>query len=167
MIVNFKKAGRLQVGSIVLIPGPNKVDPKAWLEMRQHPTIARKIDDGQIVEETDIEEVTELVKQAESQKGSTPAAVAAVVDVKMYEHLLTLKVPQARSLVEETVELKLLEEWQKRETRNQVKSSLKKQIELMKEPMEERDRSAKRQLSGTGMTPDVIEVKANPSAQDD
>lgn len=156
MIVNFKRAGRLNVNGVILIPGSNKVDPKAWLEARKHPHIQHKLDEGIIVEETDIEEMIEA-----SEQGS------AVVDTKMFEHLATLKVPQARQLVEETMDLGLLEEWQKRETRNQVKSSLKKQIELLKEPLQTRDRTEKRQLSGTGVKMDVIEVSATPNASDD
>lgn len=156
MLVNLKKAGRINVGGIILIPGPNKVDARKWALVRQHPIVAHKINEGEIVEETDLEEAIDA-------QDSGGEAVEAFTE----RHLQTLKQPQALALVKETVSIPLLEAWQRHETRKPVKGAITKQINLLKEPPEKRDRSQKRQLSGSGMTPETVELQAKPSAQDD
>ncbi len=155
MIVNLKKPGMVNLGNkVTLKPGPNSVDLKMWKEKRNHPIIKHYIEEGLIVEEQDIEEVEAIGEDASAQKKAE------------IEHLKTLKVPQAKQLVEETTNVELLKAWSDVEDRNQVKSALKKQLEKLTEPAEKRDRAQTRQIV-TGRGPEVVEVQVTPGPQDD
>lgn len=152
MIIVNTKPNVLHVNGKTLMPGTNVVEPSWWAKTRMHPSIQKRLELGIIEEETDAEEAEQL--------GDELAPEMAA------DHLKSLKVNQAKALIEQTVDLKLLKTWQEREDRNQVKGVLKRQIEKLEEAPEMRDRSQTRQIV-TGRGPDVIEVKATPGAQDD
>lgn len=152
MIVINEKPTILHTNGRRLMPGTNVVEPSWWAKTRKHKSIQKRLELGLIVEETDFEESESL--------GDDLAPEAA------REHLKTLKVAQAKALVEDTVDLPLLKAWLEREDRNQVKGVLKRQIERLEEPAEMRDRSKGRQIV-TGRGLETIEVTARPDARDD
>lgn len=159
MIITLAKtdngaARMLHTHGLTLRSGANQVDPKIWAVARNHPSIKKKLEDGILCEETDFSAVQAAVDNG------------LPIDEAMFDHLKTLKVPQAKALVHETTDMKLLEEWQKREDRNQVKSALNKQITILKAPPEKRDRSEKRQQS-TGASVEEIVIPNKPGPQDD
>ncbi len=146
MIVNHKRSGVLNADGVVLKPGPNQVDIKAWENSRKHPMIKKLMDLGEIVEESEFDENLKLSAKEEKSADETI--------------LSPMKIPQAKALVEETVDLELLEQWKKSEKRNQVIGSINSQIDKLKAPAEERDRSESRQVS-TGKGPIEVQVR-NP-----
>lgn len=155
MLVTLKKPGMINLGNkMTLKPGPNTVDLQVWKKRRTHPIIAKMLEDGLIVEEQEIEDVEKIGANPHAQKEAE------------LEHLKTLKIPQAKALVEETTSVELLNGWLAREDRNQVKGAITKQIEKLTAPAEKRDRNQTRQIV-TGRGPDVVELEARPGAQDD
>jgi len=135
MLVNNATTSLVTINSISLKPGINTVNGAEWAVARKHPSIVKRIEAGLIVEESDMEENT------------NENVVLSEADL---DHLKLLKVPQANALVKETFDLELLEGWSKKEDRNQVKGTLKKQIELLNEQPQLRDRSQSRQLDTGG-----------------
>lgn len=164
MIVKNEKPNLFHVGGLRLMPGLNVLDVFAWAKVREHPSVQKRLDLGLITEESGFEEELERMKglgaEDESKETSDLAKEEAL------GHLKELKQNQAKLLVEATTDLFLLEGWLKREDRNIVKGYLKKQLETMKAPVEKRDRGQTRQIT-TGKEPEVIQVKATPSSEDD
>lgn len=151
IIQNNRKTITNLEGKITLKPGNNTVETALWAELRKNPIVKKKMEADELVEMSDFDE--EMAKVANGEEGA-PSSSA--------EHdenfLLEQKVPAARMIVEQTTDLELLEKWLAKENRNQVKSVLNKQIAVLKEPNEKRDRNQKRQVSGSGMQPEVIEL---------
>lgn len=151
MLITLTKPGLVSLDGkdSRLLPGPNQIASKEWKIHRTHPIIKVMIDEGDIVEEQEIEDVDDDQDVTDD-----------------FEHLKTLKAPQAKSLVEKTTNVKLLGEWLSREDRAPVKAALNKQIAVMNEPLEKRDRTQARQIT-TGKGADHVELEVRPNASDD
>lgn len=137
-------------GEIVssLIPGVNKIDLETWLEYREHPIVKAMLAEGTLEEEQDIEEV-----KASGDKGDIHA-------------LKGLRLSNAKSLIKETMDKILLNQWLQVEEKDNVKDLIKKQLEDLEKPLEKRDRSKSRQVT-TGKGPEMVELEATPNASDD
>jgi hypothetical protein len=149
LLNNTKKSIINHLGGFMIMPGVNPIENKTWKEMKKHPTIARKLEEGELVEEMD-----------------AGALEAGDEQLAQRDHLLSLKEPQARGLVEQTFDLALLNLWLSVEKRNRVKGVIQKQIKTMETPAPNRDRSQSRQIE-TGRGPVVENLTARPGAQDD
>lgn len=154
MLVKNEKSNVLHINGKYIGPGVNQVDPKWWSATREHPTIKRKLESGQLVEEMDVAEVAAAEQLGES------------IDETVINHITTLSVNNAKALVADTVDSKLLENWMARDTRKTVKDALKKQLDKVKAAPEYRDKSQSRQVV-TGKAPEVVNLEARPNAQDD
>lgn len=163
MLVNNTKPTMIHVNGKTLKPGVNSVDVAFWKKVRKHKTIAKFIDEGTLVEETELPEDEEILND---EKALQEEGIGNAYSEEDYAYLSECKVPQARNVVAETFDPQLLNEWMKRETRNQVKGAIKKQLEVLAEETQERDRSQARQIV-TGRGPEIVELQARPSAIDD
>lgn len=131
-----------------LIPGMNKVDLEKWLVFREHPIIKLDIENGIIEEEQDIEEVK------------------ATGDQSDIHALKGLRFNNARSLIKDTMDKILLNQWLQVEEKDNIKELIKKQLEALDKPLEKRDRNKSRQIT-TGKGPEMVELEVTPNASDD
>lgn len=152
MLVRIEGKTLLHVNGKRLIPGVNTVDVQWWTETRKHPSIIKRMELGIITEETPFKSHAKM-----KPKQATEAD---------FDHLSTMTVANAKRLVAETVDLRLLREWYKREERKPVEAALEKQIEALESDTPMRDRSKSRSVS-TGRGPDHVHVEAKPSKVDD
>lgn len=151
MLVNNVKPSIINhLGGFMIKPGVNRIPNKTWKDMKVHPTIARKIEEGQLVEEQDSVELEAAGDERSAER----------------DHLKEMKPPHAKALIEQTMDLELLKLWLSVETRNQLKGSLQRQIKSLEEPATPRDRSKSRQIeTGRGVVTETLTAK--PGAQDD
>jgi hypothetical protein len=137
MIVTSKRLAIHNANGVTLLPGPNVIAAAAWREARNHPMVQMDLDYGNIVEDQELEEA-ELLSPADE--------ILAEDSI-----LVNMKIPAAKAMVEETIDLALLARWKSVEKRNHVIGAINRQIELLNEPAEERDRNASRALqTGNG-----------------
>jgi len=161
MLVNNTKATLQHLNGLTLKPGVNTVDIEKWRVCRKHKSVKKKLGRGDIIEETEIEELEDGSGDFHADEN-----VGDAYSEQDYSYLGAINQSQARNVIKETFDTKLLSVWFERETRNQIKGAIKKQIEIMSVPLDERDRNQTRQIV-TGKGPEIIELKANPSSIDD
>lgn len=155
MLVNNAKSNIISTHGKMLKPGVNKVDPKWWAKVREHPQIRIKLEKGTLEEVTEFEEA-----QAHEALGDDGADEMAI------DHITTLSLNAAKALIKDTIDLDLLKAWKAKDKRKGVKEACDAQIEKVTAAPEIRDRTQSRQIV-TGKGPEVVEVEAKPSAQDD
>lgn len=104
MLVNYKLKNVYGCGEMQLIPGINKVDEKVWAEAQKFPKTKWLMEN-------------EHLEVVEGEGGKKLEASAD-------ESLASLSEKKAVKLVEETFEMRLLEQWKKTEKRNKVLDAL-------------------------------------------
>lgn len=152
MLIRYEKSSVFHVNGKVLKPGINKVSPSWWAETKKHKSVTKRIELGILVEETPLEDIEDFGDD--------------MVDEVAVEHILSLNVSNARNLINDTVDLELLKAWKEKDERKTVRDAIEKQIATLEAEPELRDRSQSRQVS-TGSGPEVVNIEAKPSSQDD
>jgi len=107
VIVNNLRTGMIGFESIVLLPGANTVAKEIWLKMKNHPVIIAQMGDGILKVETEISEENGL-------KDLSPM--------------------DAINLIKSTIDVSLLESWQKLDKRKPVLSVITEQLKALSEP---------------------------------
>lgn len=90
---------------VVLKPGLNQIGGRAWDQVKDHPLLKRRLAAGQV----------EVLSEE-----TTPQAQA--------QDLKDLRVNEARTLVRETVDVAVLEQWLEAEDRKTVTADIEKQL---------------------------------------
>ena len=124
MLINYKKKNTITLPKTMdgksvamLKPGMNEFPSEVWGDHKQHPIIKAMVENG------DIEEVTVTGKKEGNKKAPTLGADDKEIDISKVE------TKDAKSLVNETLDLKILERWEAQETRIEVKKLIKKQMD--------------------------------------
>lgn len=105
-------------GQVMLLQGVTNIEPHLWEEMKNHPYVKEKLANGNL-------EI--LVKDKETK-------TAAAVEVKKVS-LKDLHHKKATKLVSETLDLALLKEWKKEETRDNVLKAITKRMDEILPPL--------------------------------
>lgn len=177
MIVNNTKAKVVSINGKALIPGTNTVNNQWWAKARKHPSIKKKIDRGDIVEETEFKQPEkgqgddDKTQTNENGLNANPkAAYVQKITLEDVEHIETLNVRDAQRLIKETYSSALLNKWWEHEAetkaRDGVCNAIEKQLEVIEADPELRDRDAAT-LIETGQGVEEVEVNATPRAEDD
>lgn len=138
MLLKSNKTGLLGIDSLVLKPGVNQVDGKAWESLKKHPTIQTLLDEGEI------EEVTEGEDGQPGEDG---------LNDNEQQQLAKMQPLAASKLVKDTADERLLKGWSKNETRPSVKKALAEQLKALKAEPEMRKRNADGSVDHSGKAP--------------
>lgn len=129
MLIEWKGSGPLAVGDprksnyklaavIVCTPGINKIEDDVWNGTKEKPGVKENPVMKKYIEEGSIVVMRDKATDAKSAQDKGEA-----VD------LFGLKVEEARSFVQKTLNMELLESWAETETRPKVKRAIERQIQ--------------------------------------
>jgi hypothetical protein len=110
-------------GAANLLPGVNEVDDEAWKKAQ---TVALKA--LLTKQEGEDKPALELVSSAEATTATTAGATTGTTDTGGTGTLSSKNVTDAKALVAETYDRKLLERWRTEETRHTVQQAIDEQL---------------------------------------
>lgn len=128
MLIEWKGSGPLAIGDprksnyklaavIVCTPGISKIEDEVWNGSKDKPGVKDNPEIKKMIEKGEI-----IVMRDKSADAETAAKKGEAVD------LFGLKVDEAKSFVEKTMNMELLESWAETETRPKVRRAIEKQI---------------------------------------
>lgn len=113
-LIKYNKPNLFRIGNKRFISGINKITQSEWDDIKNHPMIEGIFDDG----------LLEWVKDSPDSKESGNKSIV-ITDFKLSE---------AKNLVKNTVDIKLLQEFKKAESRNEILELIDSQISLVTPP---------------------------------
>lgn len=124
MLIKYTKASLYRCNEMRLIPGVNEVSDKVWDSVKDNPLVKARLSNGEIVL---MKVSTQAPQDSKASQAGAPAAYS----------LAELNANEAKEIVKETLDLKLLEAWKEKETRKAVVTAIEKQIESLAKPEKE------------------------------
>jgi hypothetical protein len=129
ILIKFTRPTLYRCGDLRIIGGVNEVRKEIWEAVKDNPGVKRRIENGDIV----------LLNYKANDKPPVgkPEMAAVVAPIQEPEKsdepaedypLANLNVADATQLIKETYHYKTLKDWQERETRKRVQSTLEKQL---------------------------------------
>lgn len=113
-LIKYNKPNLFRIGTKRFISGINKITQSEWDEIKNHPMIEDIFGDG----------LLEWIKGSPDNKESGNKSTV-ITDFKLSE---------AKNLVKNTVDIKLLQEFKKAESRNEILELIDSQISLVTPP---------------------------------
>lgn len=111
--------GQVIQSRLVLKPGVNEVSREQWAQVKDHPAMRRRINQGLI----------EVLSEGDESEHAS--------------ELAKLRPNEARRLVAETIDVDVLEKWREVEDRETVLEALEKQVGKVSKTVDEAERDAK------------------------